>query len=384
MTEGSIRVQVIDRLLEEFAQEVGEPLADSTFQEGDDDKGEELLSGYAYKRVLEVFYFCLNRQPREPSDVDRDPNALTALAVRNRRWKIEMDQRYEQAKRATTKSAARTGEGDSTIPTDSISESESDIVTWTDQATNDCRQPQVIPNSAKFNSPTPIQQTRVQSRLLEAITPESGILLSPSLELEPLKHREILEYLVSKVEELHAERYQGVLKKSYREALYTTLEHNLVPGVGAISESGLFSLEGMLSIGGNVSSTGTGIYLHILWYPINTQRFWLYVGQATDLHRRIADHNDKLYRRKHPSLHYHVWDAKNGICSQFVILARADIKNGAGNIPRFEQCLLNIQEMWMARLFRTLASRDLEKYLPPSVSRASSGRHLNVAPPLWQ
>jgi hypothetical protein len=38
----------------------------------------------------------------------------------------------------------------------------------------------------------------------------------------------------------------------------------------------------------------------------------------------------------------------------------------------------------MACVFRTLTSRDLEKYLPPSVSQASSGRHLNVVPPLWQ
>jgi hypothetical protein len=140
----------------------------------------------------------------------------------------------------------------------------------------------------------------------------------------------------------------------------------------------------ILSIGGNVGSTGAGIYLHILWYPNNPQQFWLYVGQATDLRRRIAGHNDKLYRRKHPSLHYHVWDAKDNICSQFVILARADIKNGAENISRLDQCLLNMQEMWMACLFRTLTSRDLEKYLPLSVSRASSGRHLNAVPPLWQ
>jgi hypothetical protein len=246
MAEETIRIKVIDRLLDEFAQELGEPLADSTFHEGDDDEGEEPLSGYAYKRILEVFYFCLNRQPRVPSDANRDPKTLTAQAVRNRRWKIEMDKRFEQGKRAIMKPSGRTSEKCSTITTDSISESESesDIVTWTDQATDDCRQPQFSPNFGKFDRQTPVQQTRVQSRLLEVIDPGPGIPLPPSLELEPLKRGEILEHLVAKVDELHAERYQEILNKEYREALCTTLERNLVPGVRAISESGLFSLEG--------------------------------------------------------------------------------------------------------------------------------------------
>jgi hypothetical protein len=146
MAEESFRAQVIDRLLDEFVQELGDPLADSTFQEGDDDKGEEPLSGYAYKRILEVFYFCLNRQPRVPSDANRGPNTLTAQAVRNRRWKVDMDKRFEQGKRAILKAAARTSEEYSTI-TDFISKSESEIVTWTDQATDDCRQPHALPTS---------------------------------------------------------------------------------------------------------------------------------------------------------------------------------------------------------------------------------------------
>lgn len=38
----------------------------------------------------------------------------------------------------------------------------------------------------------------------------------------------------------------------------------------------------------------------------------------------------------------------------------------------------------MACLFRTLTARYLDTYLHPSMDRSSSGRHLNVVPPIWQ
>lgn len=121
--------------------------------------------------------------------------------------------------------------------------------------------------------------------------------------------------------------------------------------------------------------------MNILWDSSNTENFWLYVGQAVDLSRRIADHCDKAYRRKHPSLYYHVWDSNQDMESQFVILACMDLDTP---LSRTDQCLLNLQEMWMACVFRTLTGRDLDKYLSPSVGKQSSGRHLNVAPPIWQ
>lgn len=70
--------------------------------------------------------------------------------------------------------------------------------------------------------------------------------------------------------------------------------------------------------------------------------------------------------------------------SEFVILAISKNEAEDQNMSRYEQCLLNLLEMWMACLFRTLTAKDLDTYLPPSVDRSSAGRHLNVVPPVWQ
>lgn len=121
--------------------------------------------------------------------------------------------------------------------------------------------------------------------------------------------------------------------------------------------------------------------MNILWHPSDPETFWLYIGQAIILCHRITKHRDKRYRLKHPSLHYHVWDSREGMQSQFVILAYMDLETP---LSHTSQCLLNLLEMWMACIFRTLTARDLHTYLPPSVSKQSAGRHLNVAPPIWQ
>lgn len=124
--------------------------------------------------------------------------------------------------------------------------------------------------------------------------------------------------------------------------------------------------------------------MHILWPPKDPQTFWLYIGQARNLVSRISDHNDRLYRRKHPSLHYHVWDSQEDMCSEFVLLAIFKKEAEEQNMSRYEQCLLNLVEMWMACLFRTLTAKDLDTYLPSYVDRSTAGRHLNVVPPMWQ
>jgi hypothetical protein len=66
---------------------------------------------------------------------------------------------------------------------------------------------------------------------------------------------------------------------------------------------------------------------------------------------------------------------------QFVILAYMDLETP---LSHTSQCLLNLLEIWMACIFRTLTARDLHIYLPPLVGKHSAGRHLNVAPPIWQ
>jgi hypothetical protein len=123
----------------------------------------------------------------------------------------------------------------------------------------------------------------------------------------------------------------------------------------------------------------SGVYMHILYRRSNPGRFWLYVGQAFKLHERISSHNDPAHRQAQPSLHYHVWDSAEDMVSEFVTLAVHKITSS-----RDDQFILNFQEMWMACVFQTMTAKHLEEYLPESVNKAWSGRHLNVAPPIWQ
>ena len=67
------------------------------------------------------------------------------------------------------------------------------------------------------------------------------------------------------------------------------------------------------------------IYLHIIWHPDDNENdFFLYVGQSTDLAKRLSDHMNPLFGIKHPSLHYCVWDSHPGNLSAFVVLAYLD------------------------------------------------------------
>ncbi|CAI7569036.1 unnamed protein product [Penicillium viridicatum] len=204
------------------------------------------------------------------------------------------------------------------------------------------------------------------------------------LDLIPVDRQNYSEHLLLKVNELHSNRYGEVLERHSTVDICAKLENSLTPGVRLVSDGGLFSLDGLRSISGDIKTTAAGIYMHILWSPNDPQNFCLYVGQAKNLRNRITDHNDMLYRRKHPSLHYHVWDSQEDMCSEFVILAVFNSETEGHNLSRYEQCLLNLLEMWMACLFRTLTAKDLDTYLPPSADRSSPGRHLNIVPPIWQ
>ncbi|KAH1278996.1 hypothetical protein KXW98_004234 [Aspergillus fumigatus] len=51
---------------------------------------------------------------------------------------------------------------------------------------------------------------------------------------------------------------------------------------------------------------------------------------------------------------------------------------------RDDQLILNFQEMSMACALQTMEAKHLEEYLPESVNKAWSGRHVNVAPPIWR
>ncbi|OQE14386.1 hypothetical protein PENFLA_c038G10811 [Penicillium flavigenum] len=374
--EERIRVQVVDRLIEEFSENFDNPFNELAAME------EQALEGYAYMKTVEAFYFCLNRRQRRPSNLNRDPSVKTAKKLRDEKWEADIEKRFRQAERTIQRGVfpAEKTYSSNGLRRDSPFEprgSESDTDTSV-----------VVEATPQTNSPP--QQTERQEtemaleRNAGELDSETGVLLPPPLDLTPVDRWQVLAYLLQKVEEFHSHRYGEVLGHHSTVAIGAKLENILTPGVRLVSDNGLFSLEGLRSIGGDTKTTAAGVYLHIIWPPDDPQRFWLYVGQAMNLKRRIADHNDKLYRRKHPSLHYHVWDSREDMCSQFVVLATFNYETEGQNLPRSHQCLLNLLEMWMACLFRTLTARDLDRYLPPSVGRSSAGRHLNVVPPIWQ
>lgn len=107
--------------------------------------------------------------------------------------------------------------------------------------------------------------------------------------------------------------------------------------------------------------------------------FWLYVGQATKLSVRIDTHNNPYRRGRQPSLHYIIWNSREGMESKFVTLATQKEV-----VTTEDQLLLNLQEMWMSLIFQTLRGVQLDEFLPTEIEKLWAGNHLNVALPLWQ
>jgi len=145
----------------------------------------------------------------------------------------------------------------------------------------------------------------------------------------------------------------------------------------------------LINIGGDLDCHRCAIYLHIIWHPDSDDDYILYIGQSCDLAKRLQDHNNPLYRIKHPSLHYFVWDSRPDHHSVFVVLAYLDDLKPVANTERNEivlknehQLILNIAELWGALIFQTLPERELCKYMDPAI--IVGRQHLNVANPLWQ
>jgi hypothetical protein len=116
-------------------------------------------------------------------------------------------------------------------------------------------------------------------------------------------------------------------------------------------------------------------------------KFSLYVGQSLNLLERIGRHCNKDYRKKHPSLHYSLWDAGNITGDIFVILSTLDVLSHTefqSLSPADKALLLNLQEMFMSCVLQTLRSTDLQFFLPDETPKPWSGLHLNVVLPLFQ
>jgi hypothetical protein len=124
---------------------------------------------------------------------------------------------------------------------------------------------------------------------------------------------------------------------------------------------------------------------------LTLHRVRIYIGQATNLRTRIAQHLNFRHRRDNPSLHYHAIHLSiyNAIGS-LALLPSPHMGNHT--LPGMDDpaLLLNLLEMWMCLVFRTLPPQTLAEYLPsavdakPRVGKEGEFGGLNIASPLEQ
>lgn len=135
------------------------------------------------------------------------------------------------------------------------------------------------------------------------------------------------------------------------------------------------------TIGGDLKSEGRGVYFDgVLGLDKRTR---IYIGQSFNLRLRIAQHWNFRYRRDNPSLHYHA--VQKSIYNVFGILCALPSPNmGNHTLPGMDcpDLLLNVLEMWMCLLLRSLPTQTLEEWLPEGVKAEKNFGMLNIASPL--
>lgn len=116
----------------------------------------------------------------------------------------------------------------------------------------------------------------------------------------------------------------------------------------------------------------------------------IYVGQASSLRTRIAQHLNFRYRRDNPSLHYYA--LQRSIYNAIGVLAVLPSPSMGGHaLPGMDDpgLLLSVLEMWMGLVFRSLPILMLEEWLPDGVCTTKEGKEgafggLNIRCPLDQ
>jgi hypothetical protein len=138
--------------------------------------------------------------------------------------------------------------------------------------------------------------------------------------------------------------------RTIRPQVWTFLQHR-------------WSLDALKLISGDLRFEGRAIYLNgILGLD---KRLRTYVGQSMNLRQRVAQHLNFRYRRDNPSLHYHA--LQYSIYNAMGVLAVLP-SPGMGNatLPGMDvpDLLLNVLEMWMCLIFRSLPESSLQDWLP--------------------
>lgn len=127
--------------------------------------------------------------------------------------------------------------------------------------------------------------------------------------------------------------------------------------------NGRWSLDALKWVGGDIKFEGKGVYLDGVLSLDRKVR--IYIGQAGHIRARIAQHLNFRYRRDNPSLHYHA--VQQSIYNTIGLAAQIPSPSmGNHALPGMDSpdLLLNVLEMWMCLVFRTLPKPLLEQWLP--------------------
>ena len=180
---------------------------------------------------------------------------------------------------------------------------------------------------------------------------------------------------ISRHPSLHASLFSTI-----RPHIWTLLSHRL-------------SLDAAKAVAGDLKEEGRGtIYFNAILGL--DKRVRIYVGQTTNLRQRVAQHLNFRHRRDNPSLHYAALQASvyNALGVVALLPPSGPRAEGHGTAPGMDDpgLMLNVLEMWVCILFRTLPAQLLEAWLPdhPGVSKErKEGKEgvfagLNIACPL--
>ncbi|KAF2856266.1 hypothetical protein T440DRAFT_363700, partial [Plenodomus tracheiphilus IPT5] len=166
------------------------------------------------------------------------------------------------------------------------------------------------------------------------------------------------------------------LFSTIRPQIWTLLSHRL-------------SLDALKLIAGDLKQENRGaVYLNAILGL--DKRVRIYVGQTTSLRQRVGQHLNFRYRRDNPSLHY--WALQGSVYNAFGVVAALPVGAAARGVEGMDDVglMLNLLEMWVCLMFRTLPEQLLEEWLPdhPDVCKErKEGKEgvfggLNVACPL--
>lgn len=203
--------------------------------------------------------------------------------------------------------------------------------------------------------------------------------------------KEILAHLLEELKDpgnLYYDRYGPWVER--HPTLHDYITRCVRPSVWTFLR-GRWSLDNLKAVGGDLRFEGRAIYFDgILGVD---KRVRIYIGQTTFLRQRVAQHLNFRYRRDNPSLHYYAME-RSVYNTIGAVASIPSPHTGNQNLPGMDapDLLLNVLEMWIALVFRTLPDEMLDAWIPDHES-VTKGRKagkegifggLNVACPLDQ